>query len=162
MGEAKVIELNAEIVSAFYRFFPRYMEGQPEKCWHWLGNFDDENYPRLSVRGKYYRAHRLSWMIYNHISRLELPMLHSCDNPPCVNPFHLFPGTNVENVKDRNSKGRQASGEFNGGGGKLNWAIVHEIKEELKEGKSYRSLSIKYGVSRRIIRLIDIGQLWRE
>lgn len=79
--------------------------------------------------------------------------LHHCDNPPCCNPFHLFLGDNIENMKDRARKGRYASmpkGE-NHHAAKLTNAQVLEVKKEFKEGQSMTFLSIKYKVSRYVI-----------
>jgi hypothetical protein len=90
------------------------------KCWHWIGSNDGKGYGRLYLRkeGKtsvFIRAHKLSWLIHNPLMPIKhLNVLHKCDNPSCVNPDHLFLGTEADNAKDRDSKNRQAKGFKNG------------------------------------------------
>ena len=59
-------------------------------CWLWTGNLDNRGYGRLVVRGTRYAAHRLSYDL--HIGTPKGYILHSCDNPRCVNPHHLYDG----------------------------------------------------------------------
>ncbi|MCK5602937.1 HNH endonuclease [Candidatus Pacearchaeota archaeon] len=60
------------------------------------------------------RAHRVSWLIHKGSIPDELLILHKCDIPSCVNPNHLFLGTHADNLRDRDVKGRAASGNKNG------------------------------------------------
>lgn len=71
-------------------------------CWEWAGAKTDNGY------GAYmrYRAHRYSFILFNGDITDGLLVLHKCDNPPCVNPSHLFLGTQSDNIKDCVSKGR--------------------------------------------------------
>lgn len=58
-------------------------------------------------KGRTVRAHRVSWEFVNGPIPKDMCILHKCDNPPCVNPSHLWLGTQLENIKDRQLKGRQ-------------------------------------------------------
>lgn len=78
-----------------------------ETCWEWTGTRNDYGYGMFSVGGVARRAHRLAW---ERANAAEVPegmcVLHRCDNPPCVNPDHLWLGTRGDNNRDCAAKGR--------------------------------------------------------
>lgn len=74
-------------------------------CWEWLGS-KINGYGQFYYEGKNYRAHRLSYKIFIGPTPDDLFVCHKCDNPGCVNPKHLFLGTNSDNQKDCVAKGR--------------------------------------------------------
>lgn len=78
----------------------------PDGCWIWNACLDSSGYGLFWAGPKpMQRAHRVSWALVN--GRLPDPCgLHRCDNPPCVNPAHIFEGTKKDNVIDRDTKGR--------------------------------------------------------
>jgi hypothetical protein len=79
-------------------------------CWAWRGGTTRFGYGRISHRidGRVanFSAHRLSWEIHNGSIPGQLWVLHTCDNPPCTNPEHLFLGTRSDNTHDAVQKGR--------------------------------------------------------
>lgn len=80
-------------------------------CWEWIGHKDKGGYGKCNFNDKGFRAHRASYIIaYGNIPEGKL-ICHKCDRPSCIRPDHLFLGTNLENIADRNSKGRQSKGE---------------------------------------------------
>lgn len=81
------------------------------ECWVWTGYRDAGGYGRFRFKGAPKRAHRVLWLLTNGAIPDGLHVLHSCDNPPCVNPAHLRLGTNNDNRADMVSKGRQACGD---------------------------------------------------
>lgn len=80
-------------------------------CWEWQGTRNALNYGHFRIRHKTAKAHRVAWMICNGDIPKGLFICHACDNPPCVNPAHLWIGTELENIKDRDTKKRVAHGE---------------------------------------------------
>ena len=75
-------------------------------CWEWIGSCNKDGYGQFRIGGKLYRVHRVIWALkYGKIPR-GLLVLHSCDNPRCCRPKHLFLGTQIQNVQDCILKGR--------------------------------------------------------
>ena len=113
----------------------------------------------LTIKGKKFKAHRLMHELKNGPIPKGLCVMHTCDNPPCVNPAHLKLGTHHENMLDRMRKGRggDRTGEKNGRA-KLKVAQVRVIRKS-KLGPA--ALGRKYGVSRNQIWFIRTGKQWK-
>ena len=89
------------------RFWKRVRIASNESCWQWIGEVSIDGYGRFWVRkGHRIAAHRVSWMLANKVTPTGV-ICHSCDNPGCVNPAHLWHGTQADNMRDKVSKGRQ-------------------------------------------------------
>jgi len=76
-------------------------------CWLWGGRSDNKGYGRLSHMGRFQLAHRFSYFINKGHFDITKNVLHICDNPPCVNPDHLYLGDQKQNNIDRDTRGRQ-------------------------------------------------------
>ncbi len=96
-----------EAISAFFEKVSKGLEG----CWIWNGSRNWDGYGMLSFMGKAMGSHRASWIIHNGEIPSGKSVLHRCDNPPCVNPSHLFLGTQGDNVRDCARKGRIRGGK---------------------------------------------------
>ena len=136
-----------------------------EGCWIWIGTTlrGKRPYGILSIKNKPHLAHRLSYTL-NVPGPIPpgLLVLHRCDNPPCVNPLHLFLGTHQDNADDCVSKKRQTRGEKNRHA-KLTWEAVREIRREYATGStSQRLLGQQFGVTRHLISRIVNKHIWRE
>ncbi len=80
---------------------------QQNDCWVWIGAKDTYGYGAITFKGHQWRTHRLMWYLtYGNIPE-GMCVLHHCDNPPCVNPDHLWLGTHTENMQDSSKKGRK-------------------------------------------------------
>lgn len=129
-----------------------------------------QRYASIWFSGVYLKAHRISWIIsYGDIPN-KINILHHCDNTHCVNPSHLFSGTQLDNVHDMISKGRKwvGSGEKNPNH-KITIDKVRELREIHKKhspferrGYNVNSLCKKYGISRTQFYSIVNYETWKE
>ena len=75
-------------------------------CWIWTGSFFKDGYGQMKRHGKNLKAHRVFYAEYNGAIPDGLCVLHKCDTPACVNPAHLWAGTDIDNIHDRDTKDR--------------------------------------------------------
>ena len=90
------------------RFWSKVAMAGDDECWEWLAGHHSKGYGTFDIDNRSWRAHRVAWMLINGDDPGDSCVLHSCDNRNCVNPAHLFLGSNEDNVADHNTKGRQA------------------------------------------------------
>lgn len=133
-----------------YRFWNKVQK--TDSCWNWTGA-TTYGYGVMG-RGRsdegIMRAHRFSWEL--HIGPIPngLWVLHHCDNPSCVNPEHLFLGTQTDNMQDASRKGRlnvsKGAGEANVRA-KLTWGKVFAIREARVAGSTFQRIADAFGIS---------------
>jgi hypothetical protein len=132
----------------------------PSGCWLWTGAMNKvTGYGQIKLNYKTLRAHRASYEV--HVGPIPPGMIvcHSCDNPPCVNPAHLFLGTHRDNTRDKLRKGRANLPVGEGHTrSRLTAAAVREIRTS---GETGRALARKFGVSPATICRAKRGHLWR-
>lgn len=142
-------------------------------CWIWTGSTDGHGYGQIREAGRGSRllkAHRVSWVLHNGPLSDDVLVLHSCDNPPCVRPDHISPGTSKDNTQDSLKRGRgvfqkhpekHPRGErvF---GAKLTEEQVSEIRRLRAEGWTQTRLAIAFGVTQSSIWSILAGKTWQH
>ena len=128
------------------RFWSKVDRRGPDDCWEWLGGRDGFGYGRFCFKGKETLAHRAAWQLEKGPIPAGMCVCHSCDNPPCANPAHLFLGTQSENHADMVRKGRIARGEKNGMT-KITAAQVTELCERYAAGETQTALAAEFGVT---------------
>ena len=154
------------------RFWSRVRKS--DGCWEWTGKPRRDRYGTIAVgpRGgkKDFLAHRFSWQLHYGEIPEGMEVCHTCDNPPCVRPDHLFLGTHKVNMSDMGKKGRRSWGEKHELH-KLTTAQVRDIRElwdaarqngrqRVPKGSPYSSTALgeRYGVSETTIRDIIKGR----
>lgn len=119
-------------------------------CWLWKAAKDSQGYGHFWFNKRHCKAHRVSWELLNGpVGSDEIFVLHKCDTPSCVNPDHLFLGTNDDNILDHLLKGRS--------GKKLDEFKVRDIR---KDTDSHMAISKKYGVTKTLIGHIKRRKIW--
>jgi len=115
-------------------------------CWFWPRSKDKKGYGRMWNGKRVAFAHHFLWEIsHNIILPLGQNVLHSCDNPSCVNPDHLFLGTHADNMADKARKGRSNLGEKHPLA-KLTEVEVREIRELARNGVSQTEIAVQFEV----------------
>jgi hypothetical protein len=122
-----------------------------ETCWLWRGGRYTQReslpYGRFKLGRKMENAHRIAYVIFVGQIPDKMHVLHRCDNPPCVNPAHLFAGTQAENNRDMTAKGRHWSPPPTRFNAKITEAQEAEIRSLRASGESVRFLADRYGLS---------------
>lgn len=124
-----------------------------EKCWIWKGSIGSRKYGLFLIKREHFRAHILSYL-FTKGDPSGLNVLHKCDNPNCVNPSHLFLGTQLDNMRDMIKKGRKRCRK------KLTEEMVRMIKTELLHKSKNSQISKKYSISNTTIENIKRNKIW--
>lgn len=124
----------------------------PNGCWEWTARIEPKGYGRFSFEKKPRLAHRMAWFLtYGYFPIASIQVCHKCDNRKCVNPAHLFLGTNSANQRDRCLKGRASK--------KLSSEDVLEIRAS---DKSQRELAKTYKVDQALVQRIKANKIWKH
>ena len=143
-----------------------------DECWEWIASKDKDGYGYFGLDKKICLAHRISWILHYgdipfHNSYHGMCVLHKCDNPSCVNPNHLFLGTNKDNMKDMVNKGRSSKISRSQGiknpQHKLKEQEVLEIRQKYIPYKySQRQLAKEYNIDQKQICNIVNYKTWKH
>jgi len=148
------------------RFWARVSNG--DGCWTWTGHRNEDGYGSITSGGrggKHEGAHRFSWRLHNGEIPDGMSVLHHCDNPPCVNPKHLFLGTQRDNMQDCARKSRvfirEQRGESNASA-KLSNDQVVELRDAYAGGALQSDLASRYDVTQSCISAVVRGEVYRD
>jgi hypothetical protein len=149
------------------RFWSRVDVRSENECWEWRAGRNPEGYGKFKVpelRLNAFGAHRVSYMLhYGEFPEQGLVVRHKCDNPGCVNPHHLEPGTHAENANDKKARGRTKNGDQRGsanGAAKLTEEHVSVIRLRIAQGETNKDIARDYRVTHAMISRIRLGKAW--
>lgn len=146
-----------------HRFFAKVSKDKRRKCWLWTASTAGKGYGQFRIPGtrRNVYAHRMSYELHKGPIPKGMMVCHSCDNPLCVNPDHLFLGDAWINLKDMASKGRHLYGERNSQA-KLTARRVHAIHRAAERGDSQRKIAERFGIGQMTVCRILKGDRWRH
>lgn len=151
------------VLARFFREvqFPVDKDG----CWEWVGIENSNGYGRFSYKDSHRLAHRFSYLVFFGEVPSGMMVCHECDNRKCVNPSHLWLGTQSENLKDAASKGRMfrpdTRGEKNGNR-KLDWRKVKTIRGMYSQGLRKSQIAQLFRVSPSTVGNIINQEIWKD
>ena len=122
-------------------------------CWHWTGAKSSWGYGQIGVNNRILYVHRIVWEQINGAIPEGMFVCHTCDNPACVRPNHLFLGTPGDNSRDMVLKGRACF--------KLTKEQAKEALERRQQGEEYKSIGRSYGVTGAAISALVRGKTWK-
>ena len=151
------------------RFWNRVDQSTKRSCWLWTGSCSWGGYGRIRYRGPSTYAHRVSWLIHFGEIPPRMLVLHKCDNPPCVNPKHLFLGSQADNMRDMKTKQRSSKGPQGWApSGEDHWSTklkakdVRAIRKAYAGGATQNALAKKYSMVQNAIGAIVRRVTWRH
>jgi|ERR1700730_3056528 len=143
-------DISAETIARFWSYVDRR---GPDECWPWKALRSPRGYGRFVVNHKVIVASRLAWLIHSGADPGQLLVCHRCDNPSCMNPSHLFLGTDKDNRDDMLAKGRWRTWtpEI-----KVTVNDVREIRQMRAEGWLLKHIAKKFNVSIALVSQISL------
>ena len=157
VGSSKIREQKKRpLIEAFNEKYTYSESG----CWLWNGSkHKNTGYAQITINGKSLTASRVSYELFTGEIPQGMYVLHSCDVRHCVNPKHLFLGTQQNNIDDMMEKGRGPNGSKNGRS-KLTEIKVDDIRSMIKSQIPIKDIAKKHGVSASTISMIKNGHTW--
>lgn len=141
--------------------FEDRLKRMPSGCLEWQGSRDRRGYGTLRAGKKDHKAHRVAYeRAYGPITDGRF-VCHTCDNPPCCEPKHLFLGTAADNTADMRKKGRGARG-VTMGAAKLNDHAVRQIRRLAEQGVTQQSIAATFGIDQTTVSKIVLQVSWRH
>lgn len=145
------------------RFDTKYYVNTQIGCWEWTGakmptGRGELGFKDIDGKWRYKYAYRVSYELYRGPIPNGMLVCHTCDNPSCVNPHHLFLGSVQDNASDMVKKGRSTKGEKNPQA-KLTRLLAEEIRQM---PGTQQAIANQYGVSRELVGQIKRGLIWND
>jgi hypothetical protein len=140
------------------RFWVKVTKGLPTDCWLWNGGttgHPKHDYGVWWYKGKHLTAHDVSYILTHGDIPESMVICHTCDNPKCVNPNHLWAGTHKDNYEDMVAKKRQKYPSS-----KLTSEKVVLLRQRFGTGESRTALAKEYGISREMLYRVCRRDAW--
>ena len=152
------------------RFWAKVDVRGPDECWPWIAGKTNQGYGTFHIECGDYKSHRVSMAIDGR-SPGALIARHRCDNPPCCNPAHLETGTPADNARDRDKRGRGATGDRCGSRAKPECLARGEMVNTAKltaadipairaDTRAHRTIAADYGVAHATIGAVKRRKMW--
>ncbi len=136
------------------RFWKHVSQAGEDECWTWIGPYSVTGYAQYNAHCRHYRAsHKMLQLSGRERPSADYVACHTCDNPKCVNPKHLWWGTSKDNMQDCVNKGRNYR--------KLAPESIPGIRARLAAGEKYSWIAKDYNISAKVISDIGKGIIWR-
>lgn len=150
------------------RFMLKVATGQDGTCWRWIGAFNQNGYGYFLLGGRLMHAHRASYALFRGDVPKDKNVCHACDNRWCVNPDHLWIGTQRQNVHDAMAKGRSVPPPRTDWRNRIkphHWQRLSvdqakEIIRRLARGEKHELIAQDFGINSRTVSKIKLGQRW--
>ena len=153
------------------RFWSYTKKKSIDECWEWNSYKSSGGYGGFYLHNKQMKAHRVSWIIHNgpipetDSNGNRICVCHKCDNPSCVNPNHLFLGTDLDNMKDRDNKGRRIPfrpiGNKNGNA-VIDIQTIKLAEQMLNDGAKNIDVAKSLNISEALTSNIKNGDHWSQ
>ena len=145
------------------RFWEKVNKCDPNECWEWQAALNSNGYGHFQLgtlsKPRVVRANRVAFVIA--YGNTELNILHSCNNPACCNPLHLYAGTQNDNMKQSVKEGRSSRGE-KCNTAKLTEADIMSIRNLYSKGWLQREIAVKYKISQSQVSHICTHSNWKH
>lgn len=129
-------------------------------CWEWRLSLDKKGRGRIRNGGSKMFASRASFIAFNGHIPDGMVVCHSCDNPSCINPSHLWLGTQKDNMQDMHEKGRYKGCAQQGERHSMAKLSRDNVLKIRQDERTQKEIARDYKVSRPLISLIKTGKLW--
>lgn len=136
------------------KFWSQVDRRSRSECWLWMGKTTEYGYGRFNIAGgKWITASRAAYMLRHGDLEKRTSVLHKCDTPLCCNPFHLYAGTQKQNVQDIYDRGRNTP--------RSGHKITEEVAMKIFSAEGTQNeIARRFGVSRSFVSLVKSGKRW--
>ena len=153
--------MTPDTAAGLFNRIEKYVERIPEAgCWLWIGSTNNRGYGKIYLDGKLQLAHRAAYNLFKGDIAAEMVICHICDVKCCVNPYHLYQGSQRDNVRDSKARGQMAVGARNGNA-KLTADQIREIRSMSNTSNLTKSeIGKLFGIARITVQQITSGRRW--